>query len=52
VVTNGGRVLNVTAVGESVADARERAYEAVSLVSFRGARYRRDIAARAEHVVG
>jgi phosphoribosylamine---glycine ligase len=52
VVTNGGRVLDVTAVGETIADARERAYEAVDLVSFRGARYRRDIAARAEHVVG
>jgi phosphoribosylamine---glycine ligase len=52
VVTNGGRVLNVTAVGETVAEARERAYEAVRLVSFRGARYRTDIGARAEHVVG
>ena len=52
VVTNGGRVLNVTAVGETIADARERAYEAVSRVSFAGARYRRDIAAGAEHVVG
>ena len=52
VVTNGGRVLNVTAVGETIADARERAYEAVDLVSFRGVRYRRDIAAKAEHVVG
>jgi phosphoribosylamine--glycine ligase len=52
VVTNGGRVLNVTAVGETIAEARERAYEAAGLVSFGGARYRRDIAARAEHVVG
>jgi phosphoribosylamine--glycine ligase len=50
-VTNGGRVLNVTAVGETIADARGRAYEAVELVSFRGVRYRRDIAAKAEHVV-
>jgi phosphoribosylamine--glycine ligase len=51
VVTNGGRVLNVTAVGDTVADARARAYDAVDLVSFAGARYRTDIAARAEHVL-
>ena len=50
VVTNGGRVLNVTTVGESVAEARSRAYEAADLVSFDGVRFRRDIAARAEHV--
>jgi phosphoribosylamine--glycine ligase len=42
--TNGGRVLNVTAVGDTLAAARERAYAAVDLVSFEGARYRRDIA--------
>ena len=51
-VTNGGRVLNVTAVGETVGEARARAYEAVELVDFAGVRYRTDIAARAEHVVG
>ena len=43
-VTNGGRILDVTAVGDTVAEARERAYAAVQLVSFAGARYRRDIA--------
>jgi phosphoribosylamine---glycine ligase len=43
-VTNGGRILNVTACGESVADARERAYSAAGLISFPGMRYRRDIA--------
>jgi phosphoribosylamine--glycine ligase len=43
-VTNGGRVLNVTAVGETVRDARARAYEAVARISFDGMRYRRDIA--------
>jgi phosphoribosylamine---glycine ligase len=42
--TNGGRVLNVTAVGDTLAAARERAYAAVDLVSFAGARCRRDIA--------
>jgi phosphoribosylamine---glycine ligase len=44
-VTNGGRILNVTAVGDSVAGARDRAYEACELISFPGMRYRRDIAA-------
>ena len=43
-VTNGGRILGVTAVGESIATARERAYAACELVSFAGMQYRRDIA--------
>ena len=43
--TNGGRVLNVTATATTVAEARRRAYEAVELVGFVGARWRRDIAA-------
>jgi phosphoribosylamine--glycine ligase len=47
VVTDGGRVLGVTALGDSLADARRRAYEAVSLIQFQGAFYRRDIAAKA-----
>ncbi|MFZ2013097.1 MAG: phosphoribosylamine--glycine ligase [Nocardioides sp.] len=44
-VTAGGRVLAVTAVGDSVADARARAYEGVAMISFPGAQWRRDIAA-------
>jgi phosphoribosylamine--glycine ligase len=44
-VTNGGRILNVTATGQNVADARDRAYAAVEKISFTGMRYRRDIAA-------
>ena len=44
VVTAGGRVLAVTALGESVAAARARAYEAVSRIDFEGCHYRRDIA--------
>ena len=44
VVTHGGRILSVTAAGRKVSDARERAYQAVELISFEGARYRRDIA--------
>ena len=45
IVTNGGRILNVSVVAESVAAARERAYEACDLISFPGMRFRRDIAA-------
>jgi phosphoribosylamine--glycine ligase len=43
-VTNGGRILSVTGTGETVAEARAQAYAAVDVVSFDGARYRRDIA--------
>jgi len=44
IVTAGGRVLAVTALGETVAAARARAYEAVAQIDFEGCRYRRDIA--------
>ncbi|MFZ1881351.1 MAG: phosphoribosylamine--glycine ligase [Gaiellaceae bacterium] len=44
-VTNGGRILSVTAVGPTLSDARDRAYRAVDLVSFEGAQFRGDIAA-------
>ncbi len=47
VVTDGGRVLGVTALGETLADAKRRAYEAAAKISFPGAFYRRDIADRA-----
>jgi phosphoribosylamine---glycine ligase len=43
--TAGGRVLAVTALGDDLADARARAYEAAGLVRFDGVHYRRDIAA-------
>ena len=43
-MTNGGRVLAVTATGDDVGAARTRAYEAASRISFAGMRYRRDIA--------
>jgi len=46
-VTNGGRVLGVTALGESIADAKSRAYEAVDRIKFDGAYCRRDIADKA-----
>ena len=43
-VSSGGRVLSVTAVGDSLEDARELAYEGVSTVSLRGAHWRGDVA--------
>jgi phosphoribosylamine---glycine ligase len=46
-VTSGGRVLGVTALGADVRAARERAYEAVAKIHFDGAHFRRDIAAKA-----
>jgi phosphoribosylamine---glycine ligase len=45
VVTNGGRILSVTALGSTIQEARGRAYAAVDLISFEGAKARRDIAA-------
>ncbi len=47
VVTAGGRVLCVTALGHSVAEAQRRAYEAVARIHWEGAYYRRDIGHRA-----
>jgi phosphoribosylamine--glycine ligase len=47
IVTNGGRVLGVTALGDTIADAQKRAYEAVSLIHFDGAHFRHDIADKA-----
>lgn len=46
-VTAGGRVLNVVALGNSFDEARERAYEAVDLINFEGKQYRTDIGKRA-----
>jgi phosphoribosylamine--glycine ligase len=46
-VTAGGRVLGVTALGETIADAKARAYEAAERIKFEGAYYRKDIADKA-----
>jgi len=46
-VTSGGRVLGVTALGDDLAAAQRRVYEAVDCISFEGAFCRRDIGARA-----
>jgi phosphoribosylamine--glycine ligase len=46
-VTAGGRVLNVTALGPTPAEAREHAYAAADRIEFDGKQLRRDIAARA-----
>jgi phosphoribosylamine--glycine ligase len=47
IVTDGGRVLGVTALGETMADAKRRAYEAAGKIRFAGAWYRRDIGRKA-----
>ncbi len=44
VLSAGGRVLSVTAVGDSLAQARQRAYASVDLISLAGSHHRRDIA--------
>ena len=51
-VTAAGRVLNVTGIGSSPAEARERAYDAAEKIQFDGKQMRRDIAARAVERVG
>lgn len=46
-ITAGGRVLNVVALGDDFDDARELAYDAVDLINFEGKQYRTDIGKRA-----
>ena len=43
-VTDGGRVLGVTALGDTIAQAQQRAYEAMKKIHFDGMHYRTDIA--------
>ena len=52
VVTSGGRVLAVSALGTTFRDARRRAYEAAGAISFPGKYLRNDIAERAERAEG
>ncbi len=47
IVTDGGRVLNVTAIGSSLSEAQARAYEAARAIKFAGGWYRHDIAHQA-----
>ena len=47
VVTNGGRVLAVTALGHNVKTAQRRAYDIVGRIRFEGMQYRSDIGHRA-----
>jgi phosphoribosylamine--glycine ligase len=51
-VTNGGRILGVTGVGDTLDEARSRAYAACERISFPGCRYRGDIALGAVNVAG
>ncbi len=52
IVTAGGRVINVTGLGPTPADARRRAYDAAERIVFDGAQMRSDIAERAVDRVG
>ena len=47
IVTNGGRVLGVTAIGEDIKSAQAKAYAACEKIKFEGAYYRKDIANKA-----
>lgn len=47
IVTSGGRVLGVTALGKDILTARQRAYDACSKIQFKGMHYRKDIAQKA-----
>ena len=46
-VTSGGRVLGVTALGDTLENALKKSYDAVEKIHFEGAHYRRDIGKRA-----
>jgi phosphoribosylamine--glycine ligase len=47
VVTNGGRVLGVTAIGKDIKQAKEKAYNAIKKIHFEGMHFRKDIADKA-----
>ncbi|RJQ41406.1 MAG: phosphoribosylamine--glycine ligase [Nitrospiraceae bacterium] len=47
VVTSGGRVLGVTALGKNISDAKAKAYSAIEKIHFKGMQFRKDIADRA-----
>jgi phosphoribosylamine---glycine ligase len=43
IITSGGRVLNIVALGNSIADARNKVYQAINLIEFKDMHYRTDI---------
>ena len=50
-VTSGGRVLGITSLGDNIEEAASKAYEAVNLINFEGAHFRRDIAQKANVII-
>ena len=46
-ITNGGRVLGVTGLGDTIKEAINKTYQAVEKISFEGMHYRKDIGRRA-----
>ena len=51
-LTNGGRVIGVTAKGETLQEALDTAYKGVSTINFEGAHFRKDIGQRALKALG
>ena len=49
IMTNGGRVLGITAIGKDLKEARNLAYQSVGKISFEGAHFRTDIGSKAFH---
>lgn len=47
IITNGGRVLGISALGKDIRTAKEKAYEAIKNIHFEGMHYRKDIADKA-----
>jgi len=52
IVTSGGRVLSITALGRDTQDAVERVYKALKLIRFEGAHHRKDIGNQALDYLG
>lgn len=52
IITTGGRVLGVTSIGNNINEATNRSYEAIKMINFEGAHFRKDIAKMAKDFIG
>ena len=52
IITTGGRVLGVTSIGNNINEATNRSYEAIKMINFEGAHFRKDIAKTAKDFIG
>ena len=48
IITNGGRVLGITSIGDDINESTNRTYEAIKMINFDGAHFRKDIAKMAK----